>query len=1202
MCLAQFLNNTRNARFFISKSFLKQRIVNKNVMRISVFCLYLLHDFRVTKQYFFYYFFYRPTYNQGAHYSSIIMRTFTFYFFSCILLCLGGFPSLQAQDTTVIQTFTFASTTRAGFFQFPPDTATYEKIIMQYRMRCKNALISTQSAPNQGCGEWDYSCNTYLTDSSMVDSVKATHNNYTITNFNGTTYLSSNTPTFSYTQYAQQDVSYSTVNNETVYPVGSGITAISHPFANGQTTGKSQYLWTAAELTAAGLMAGDIHSLELDLTALGGASDFLRVKMKATSNSTLTQIDKTGFQQVYFLNTTFATTGFQRLKFYQPFNWDGVSNIIVELNYNNNTATNSSQISAETPSFQAAVKNTTDDYYVDYDGANSYADAGDVNELDGASQFTYEAWVNIQAWKNWSNIFDKNNTCLLQTGDQLGYLYCIVRPSTNTYGYAANVLPLKTWVHVAMVFDGTQIITTNRLKLYVNGQAVALIYNGAIPSVTDINTNPLKMGTINGLMDNARVWNVALSPANIAAWMNRKIDNTHPNFANLAASYEMNEGNGTSLTDNSGHGYNATLMTGTEWGKFKGNDIFKDLVPVIERPNVHFVQGSYVTAIDTLFLLDSIQNQINMVTAYEVQNNNLITLGTTTTWQGGYSYIKNEAGMVVDSVLFPADDTLAITTLDYYSKWPSKLELMSFVTPYGKGLDLGVNGKMWEYDVTDFGRSLLGNKYINIEKGGEWQEDLDIKFLFIKGTPPRNVLSMQQIWPVTADAYQNILNNKRYEPRNIALRSDAAYFKVRSAISGHGQEGEFIPRSHFINVNGGAIDFQWNVWKECAYNPVYPQGGTWVYDRAGWCPGMATDIKEMNITPLVTPGQNVTLDYGLTTASGDSRYIVNNQLVQYGPANFSLDAAVADLSKPSDMIVYGRSNPVCMKPVVKIQNTGSTPLTSLKITYGMVGSTPITYQWAGNLNFLQTADVTLPLSNWSTTSGKFYATVSQPNGGVDMYAKNNTRTTNYVVTPVLPSKIVVEFKSNNNPNENAYTVLDESGAMLLAQNGFSPNTVYTDTLTLADGCYELKLTDQGSDGLEWWASAAQGTGYLRIRDAATGVILNTFGKDFGAEIYYQFTASSTWVGIGEQTAVTKSFIAIFPNPTSGEVNIQANFPHKQSGTIEVLDLNGRAISYHTFEDKLAENWNLDLSQMAKGMYLVVMRNGKEVLTQKLIVQ
>ena len=104
----------------------------------------------------------------------------------------------------------------------------------------------------------------------------------------------------------------------------------------------------------------------------------------------------------------------------------------------------------------------------------------------------------------------------------------------------------------------------------------------------------------------------------------------------------------------------------------------------------------------------------------------------------------------------------------------------------------------------------------------------------------------------------------------------------------------FIPRYHLFNINGGADEFSWQVLKGCAENPVYPQGGTWVYDRAGWCPGMATDIQENDITPYVTPGTNAIVDYNITTASGDSRYWVSNQLVTYGAANFTIMQYVAD--------------------------------------------------------------------------------------------------------------------------------------------------------------------------------------------------------------------------------------------------------------------------------------------------------------------
>ena len=90
---------------------------------------------------------------------------------------------LFSGDTTVVRTFRFDTTMRSGMFAFPTDSnKTYEKIIMLYSMRCKNGLISTQSLPNQGCGEWDYNCYTYVVDSSQTDSLKSSQNSYLISN------------------------------------------------------------------------------------------------------------------------------------------------------------------------------------------------------------------------------------------------------------------------------------------------------------------------------------------------------------------------------------------------------------------------------------------------------------------------------------------------------------------------------------------------------------------------------------------------------------------------------------------------------------------------------------------------------------------------------------------------------------------------------------------------------------------------------------------------------------------------------------------------------------------------------------------------------------------------------------------------------------------------------------------------------------
>ena len=95
-------------------------------------------------------------------------------------------------DTIIIPTYNYTQThgwpwcgfSRDTMIDFPDDPdVNYEKIIMAYNMRCRDGLVSNHSYPNQGCGEWDYSCNTYIHDSSRVDSVLSFTNSHYISSF-----------------------------------------------------------------------------------------------------------------------------------------------------------------------------------------------------------------------------------------------------------------------------------------------------------------------------------------------------------------------------------------------------------------------------------------------------------------------------------------------------------------------------------------------------------------------------------------------------------------------------------------------------------------------------------------------------------------------------------------------------------------------------------------------------------------------------------------------------------------------------------------------------------------------------------------------------------------------------------------------------------------------------------------------------------
>ena len=250
------------------------------------------------------------------------------------------------------------------------------------------------------------------------------------------------------------------------------------------------------------------------------------------------------------------------------------------------------------------------------------------------------------------------------------------------------------------------------------------------------------------------------------------------------------------------------------------------------------------------------------------------------------------------------------------------------------------------------------------------------------------------------------------------------YFKIRTRMTGHGQEGEFIPRNHWVNINGGDPEFQWQVWKACGDNPVYPQGGTWIYDRAGWCPGAPTDLLEWNITDMVTPGETVNVDYNVTAGSGDSRYITSHQLVTYGAASFGFDASITEIKRPTEQIEYDRVNPVCNDPVVVLRNTGQFTLTTATITYKVDGNNAETYQWSGNLEFMESEEVVLPVSDLSFWAGGgaglFTATVSNPNGIPDEYAPNSSLTSTYELADMIDSDIfIITLNTNNAGSQNS---------------------------------------------------------------------------------------------------------------------------------------------------------------------------------------
>ena len=1130
---------------------------------------------------------------------------------------------LSAQDTVSVQTLTYDSTGRNYFFDFPiDDGTTYEKVLMLYSMRCKDALVSTPSDRNKGCGEWDYSCNTYIRDTSFQDSVKATHPSHIISGFDGSTYTYTTSPLNDYYTYTYKDVNVSTIISEDTFTIGTTTMPDSTTFGTAKSTRKTQYLWRASELTNAGLSAGSIAGMLFDITSIGSLVSNLRIKLKHTSQNSLNPSNphNTGFTQVFY-NTRDFISGINDLRFYNNFNWNGTSNLIVEISYTNNNDDVSTVLNSHDAGFNSTLTSSNDFSFL-FTG-------GEFIDLGGSGLNNISDEITISFWSYGDDNSVGSNTSICEGLDNAGNRQVNIHfPWSNNriYWDCGNnggydrIDELATASEIAGSWKYWSFVkntNTGDMKIYLNG---TLWHSGTLKTKL-IDLVNLKLGTnysnaydYFGKVDDFSVWSSELSPTEINDWMYKKIDNTHPKFSDLVGFYNMNEGEGSSIIDISPNAETGLISGFAKWIATPGNNIFKDFEVSTKRPNVSFLKGSYTLAVTDDIVYDTIQSNPDQVVSYQSNGSEITPFDTILVWGKNYEYMYNAFGVKVDSFAVSNPNSITITGLDYFIKSPMDFEIMSFVTPYGIYLDLGVEGKTWTFDVSDFEPILHGNKQVFLSRGGQNQEEMDIKFLFIKGTPTREVKDIKQIWKVNQRAYSGISTDQFFYPVNVNLDPTADAFKIRTAVTGHGQEGEFVPRTHYLNINGGSKELEWEVWTECANNPVYPQGGTWIFDRAGWCPGAPTDVKDYYIDAGTQGYNNVEIDYGVNFAGGDSRYIVNSQLVTYGAPNFTLDAEILDIIRPSKKVEFQRLNPACEEPIVVIRNNGSSNLTSLNITYNVDQGNSQSITWTGNLDYLETDTVILPILDenfWLSPTGKniFTATINNPNGGVDGYDNNNSLESEFDKVDVYTNTVKVSILTNGMPYENSYLLTNLSGDTILfgEQYELDANTDYNEELTLNQGCYSFYLADDmvgnyGQNGLEFWYYSQFGAGAITFRDSLNNVYLD---PDFGAFTRYDFAVGDIYntETLNLPKGVDYQLFNVFPNPVMDIIYINLHGYQTSTTIVEIISSKGEIVHSSTLSNISNKHLEeINISNLDKGIYLLKVQQGNTIRTKKIVKQ
>ncbi len=619
-------------------------------------------------------------------------KTTPIFGFIFLMLSLVGWG--QNNDTTTVQLFGFSDITkRKDWFVLPPDTTSYEKILMYYTLKCDPQ--TTQDGYN--CGEWDYTTFTNLYQYENIgDTV------YRLGINTPDTIFYSNNPSYNVYQSKEYLQLIDTINSESQFPIVIG-NITSNDLIGSDKTNTTQYLLKASDLLPSGLSAGAIQRLKITLDGIAQVDHFT-IKMK---NTLLNEVTPDTFEQegltTVYNNSLDLNSGDNIFNFTTPFIWDGSSNIILEFSHNSTTGITTGATST-TVNYNSGI-NSGSNYCLEFSG-------DDYVSIPPAAFDQLNDEITISFW-NYGNPDllpmnaytvegrDSNNRRVLNLhlpwSDDKVYWDC-GNSGTNSYDRISTAINASQysgqWNHWAF----TKNANTGEMTIFFNGTVLAT-QNGKNRTLGDISrfkiggraANELK-GDYEGKIDEFRVWDKALTQAEIQAYMHKSINNTHPQIAHLILAYAFDETSGNLVEDYSGNNWTGRMMGYPARRIIAPSNHYFNFSQLMSLPALDLYQGTYSSHLDSSLVYDTLINSpISIVK--DISSRDISTPGlsyqrvdTVTHYPFIDSYTFDFEGNIIN--------TIPNSISGFYTNSIKKIthQLQNYVTPYGIGLDLGPNG------------------------------------------------------------------------------------------------------------------------------------------------------------------------------------------------------------------------------------------------------------------------------------------------------------------------------------------------------------------------------------------------------------------------------------------------------------------------------------------------------------------------------
>ncbi|NOX85454.1 MAG: T9SS type A sorting domain-containing protein [Chlorobi bacterium] len=300
---------------------------------------------------------------------------------------------------------------------------------------------------------------------------------------------------------------------------------------------------------------------------------------------------------------------------------------------------------------------------------------------------------------------------------------------------------------------------------------------------------------------------------------------------------------------------------------------------------------------------------------------------------------------------------------------------------------------------------------------------------------------------------------------------------------------------------------------------------------------------------------------------------------------YALDAEILDVM---DVTEYNCSGSVT--PTVVIRNNGSTDLTSFTLHYSVNDGEQQTYEWSGDLAFLETAEIQLSTLDFTVQdTSHLVISCDNPNGTTDDYPSNNTSSSAMYEASLISGNVVLALILDDHPEETTWEIYNSNGDVV--QDGGPYDTpgqmIIPIELDYSD-CYQFVIHDAGGNGTDYYALVYGGS----------NIIFE--GSDFGSIERNEF--QYTIVGIEETELISN--INIFPNPATDKLNIDFYLSDYAPVNISITDMVGKVVYSEQIDQASPGPKQLEINttNLLPGIYLLKVDAGGGSFVRKVSIR